>query len=78
MPTLNVFALSLPLLIGGALIVEIVFAFPGVGQTVIPGGRNPGYAPHPVGVMMSAFAYAVGNLIADILGIMLVPRLRTA
>ena len=77
-PTLNVFALSLPLLIGGALIVEIVFAFPGVGQLLFQAVETRDTRLIELGVMLSAFAYAVGNLIADIMGIMLVPRLRTA
>ena len=77
-PTMNVFALTLPILIGGSLIVDIVFSYPGVGKMLFTAVETRDTRLIELGVMLSAFAYALGNLIADILGIFLVPRLRTA
>ena len=77
-PTMNVFALTLPILIGGSLIVEIVFSYPGIGKMLFTAVETRDTRLIELGVMLSAFAYALGNLIADILGILLVPRLRTA
>jgi peptide/nickel transport system permease protein len=77
-PTVQVVALTLQWLLGGVFIIETIFAYPGIGlgfvQAVID--KNLPYI-QSVAVMIAA-AYIAINIIADILVVLLVPKLRTA
>jgi peptide/nickel transport system permease protein len=68
--------LSIPNLFGGALIVENVFAYPGIGQVTISALNQSDYSLAMGAIMMLAFLTVIGNLIADIMYGMLDPRVR--
>ncbi len=76
-PTLNITALNLSYLIGGVVIVERVFAFPGFGSLMIDSLQLRDVPLIEACVMIAAFTYIAGNLIADVLSISINPRLRT-
>lgn len=76
LPSLTGFAMSLGFVIGGALVVEIVFAYPGMGFTLLNAVRGRDY-PLMQGVfLMITFAVLAANFIADIVYVVLDPRAR--
>ena len=75
-PTLNVTALNLGYLIGGVMIVEKVFAFPGYGTLLVDSIRFLDIAVIEASVLLASVIYIVGNLLADIDTIALNPKLK--
>ncbi len=77
-PTVQVLALTMQYLIGGLVIVETVFAYPGLGQGLVQAvtARD---IPTVQGVaILLAAIYIFINIIADLLVVLLVPKLRTS
>ncbi|NIR45487.1 MAG: ABC transporter permease [Gemmatimonadetes bacterium] len=76
LPIITLFGLYLPFLLSGAVLVETVFAWPGMGKTIVDAIYARDY---PV-VMATSFLFAVmvvvGNLIADVLYAVIDPRIR--
>lgn len=76
-PTIQVIALQLAWLAGGVVVVEAVFAYPGIGTVMIEAvmGRN---IPIVQAItLLIATLYVVLNILADIGTILSTPRLRT-
>lgn len=74
-PFVTIFGLMLPSFIGGAVIVEKIFSWPGIGQLFIDSAFQRDY---PVLMAMTVIASAlvvIGNLIADILYAVVDPRI---
>jgi len=63
-------------LFGGAVLAEQVFSYPGIGQATVDAGLR-GDVPLLLGIVIfsTIFVY-VGNLIADILYLLLDPRMK--
>lgn len=77
-PTLNITALNIAYLIGGVIIVERVFSFPGFGSVMI-GALQANDAPLiEACVLIAAAIYIVANMLADIGSILSNPKLRNA
>ncbi|MCX7344794.1 MAG: ABC transporter permease [Alphaproteobacteria bacterium] len=76
-PTLNVTALNLAYLIGGVVVVEKVFSYPGFGTLLVDSLQLRDLPVIEATVMIAAFVYIAANLVADIAAILLNPRLRT-
>jgi peptide/nickel transport system permease protein len=76
-PTLNVTALNLAYLIGGVVIVERVFAFPGIGSLLINGVQLLDVPLVEALVLIVSVVYILANLVADVLAMLLTPRLRS-
>lgn len=76
LPIITLFGLSLPTLFGGALFVEEVFNYPGIGLLFWDAANNRDY-PILLGVVvMTGVLTVVGNLIADILYGLADPRIQ--
>ena len=75
-PTLNVTALNLAYLIGGVVIVERVFSYPGFGSLLVDVLQLRDVPMVEATVLIAATVYIVANLVADIGAILLNPRLR--
>ncbi len=76
LPMITLAGLQLPTLLGGALVTETVFTWPGMGRLFLD---SLGYQDYPVvmGLLMfSAMLVLVGNLLADILVALADPRVR--
>jgi peptide/nickel transport system permease protein len=75
-PVISLLGLHLPILIGGALVIEVVFSWPGMGRLMYDAVFARDY---PL-VMASSFLFAVvvvaGNLLADLLYAAADPRIR--
>ncbi|HEX6117900.1 MAG TPA: ABC transporter permease [Dongiaceae bacterium] len=77
-PTLNVTALNLAYLVGGVVVVEKVFSYPGFGSLLVDSLQLRDLPVIETTVMIAALVYVGANLIADVAAILLNPRLRTA
>ena len=75
-PVVTVTGIILSLLIGGSVIIEQVFALPGVGRLVVQGILSRDY-PLVQGVMLLfGFAFVLLNLLVDVLYTVVDPRVR--
>jgi peptide/nickel transport system permease protein len=65
-PIVTIYGMSLPFLLGGATIIETIFAWPGMGRLTVGavGGRD--YPIIMATVMIAAVLTVLGNLLADI------------
>ena len=77
-PTLNVTALNLAYLIGGVVVVEKVFSYPGFGTLLVDSLQLRDLPVIEATVMLASLVYVVANLVADLGAILLNPRLRTS
>jgi len=77
-PLIHVFAISLPLLLSGALIVEVVFSWPGLGRLTFLAISTRDYPLILGSTALSATLVILGNLVADVLHALVDPRVRDA
>jgi peptide/nickel transport system permease protein len=75
-PSIQVLAQNLQWLIGGIIITESVFAYPGIGTTLVEAVGNRDVTVVQDVAMIIAVAYIAINLLADLLVLLLVPKLR--
>lgn len=66
LPAITVIALDVGYLIGGVIVVEEVFAFPGVGRQLILAIQNRDLPMIQAGALIMAASYAIANLFADL------------
>ncbi|UCD42149.1 MAG: ABC transporter permease [Chloroflexota bacterium] len=78
LPTINVVALTLAWLLGGVAIIETVFNYPGIGKLMIAGITDRDFALVQGIAIILAAIYIALNLVADVLSMILNPKLRTA
>jgi peptide/nickel transport system permease protein len=71
-------ALNLVYLIGGVVVVEKVFAFPGFGSLLVDSVQLRDIPLIEATVLIAAAVYVFANLAADVATILLNPRLRSA
>ena len=76
-PTLNVTALNIAYMMGGVVIVERVFGFPGFGSLTVDAMLTLDVPLIEATVLIAAAVYIGANLLADIETVLLNPRLRT-
>lgn len=76
-PALNVTALNLTYLIGGVVVVEQVFAYPGVGKLLVDSITGRDTPTTEAVALVAAGVYILANVVADVLALVLNPRLRT-
>ncbi|MFK0692885.1 ABC transporter permease [Mesorhizobium sp. IMUNJ 23033] len=76
-PTLNLAALTLAWLLGGVVIIEQVFNYPGVGTLMIQAIHDRDLALIQTITLMFVVTYIAVNLLADLLALALDPRLRS-
>jgi peptide/nickel transport system permease protein len=78
LPIVTVLALSLPGLIGGSVIVESIFAIPGMGQLMVQAVFTRDYPLVMGNLVVVATLTLVANLIADLSYGLIDPRIRLA
>jgi peptide/nickel transport system permease protein len=76
-PFLTVLGLSLPYLVGGELVVEMVFAWPGLGQLEYNAIRETDYPVALAALLLIAAVTLAGSLLADVIHATFDPRVRT-
>jgi peptide/nickel transport system permease protein len=77
-PAIQVSALQLAYMAGGVVLVEYVFSYPGIGSALVDAVGNRDIPVVQALVIIIAAVYVVVNLVADLLTIVVTPRLRTA
>lgn len=77
-PVVTLLGLSLPALFSGAVFVEAVFAWPGVGRVLVEAVQGRDYPVVMAATAISAMLVVAGNLLADALSGWLDPRARDA
>ena len=75
-PVVTLLGLSLPALFSGAVFVEAVFAWPGVGRVLVEAVQARDYPVVMAATAISALLVVTGNLLADIATGFVDPRLR--
>lgn len=76
LPSLTAFAMNLAFIVGGALLVEVVFSYPGVGYLLLQAVNNRDY-PLMQGIfLMITIAILIANFLVDIAYTILDPRAR--
>ncbi len=76
LPTITVIAISIGWLIGGIVVIENVFRYPGIGSLLVDSVNQKNIPVLQAVTMIIVFAFAFSNLIADILYAVLNPRIR--
>ncbi|MGB9185808.1 MAG: ABC transporter permease [Solirubrobacteraceae bacterium] len=77
-PAIQVSALQLAYMAGGIVVIEYVFSFPGIGASLVDAVGNRDVPVVQALTVIVAGVYVVVNLLADLLTIVVTPRLRTA
>jgi peptide/nickel transport system permease protein len=75
-PLTTVLAIQIPALLAGTLVIETVFAWPGLGKLVYDAISNRDYPIILAVVMLSAALVVAFNVVADIVAAVLDPRIR--
>jgi len=75
-PTVTVVGLQIGILLGGNMVIETVFGWPGLGRMVVKAIFDRDFPLIQGAVMIYAFTFVMANLIVDILYTYLNPRIR--
>lgn len=76
LPNMTSFAMSLGFVVSGAILVELVFSYPGMGNLLYNAVSNEDY-PLMQGIfLMIVVCVVAANLVADIVNVALDPRIR--
>lgn len=76
-PVAQVIAIQLAWLAGGVVVVEFLFRYPGVGQALVDAVNNRDVQVVQAITIIIAGVYIIVNLLADVVGILTNPKLRT-
>jgi peptide/nickel transport system permease protein len=76
LPVVTVLGLNLGLLLGGAVLTETIFSWPGLGRYVVDSLMARDYAAVQGCILVFAALMAVINLIVDLVYVLLDPRIR--
>jgi peptide/nickel transport system permease protein len=71
-------ALEFGQLVGGSIIAETIFAWPGLGRLMIQAIYNRDFPVVQAGVLLVAVAFVAINFVTDVLYAWLDPRVRYA
>lgn len=75
-PVVTVVGIQLGSLLGGTVVVERIFSWPGLGTLIVDAILQRDYPLVQAGVMFLALFFVVANLLVDLLYLVLNPRLR--
>jgi len=78
LPTIAVTAVQAGYLVGGLVVVETLFNYPGIGNLIYTSATQHDQPVLQAAVFLVALIYTVGNLVADLLTAWLNPRVRLA
>jgi peptide/nickel transport system permease protein len=75
-PIVQVLGLSLLYLAGGIVVVEFVFAYPGIGQSLVSAVSNRDVPVIQMTVLLLAGFYVFVNIVSDVVALLATPRRR--
>jgi peptide/nickel transport system permease protein len=76
LPTVGIVAINVGFLIGGIVVVETVFAYPGLGRLMVDAVNHRDVPVIQMAALLIALTYALANLAADLAYAYLDPRIR--
>jgi peptide/nickel transport system permease protein len=76
LPVVTVLGLNLGILLGGAVLTETIFSWPGLGRYVVDSLMGRDYASVQACILIFAALMVVINLMVDLIYVMLDPRIR--
>ncbi|CAM3548151.1 ABC transporter permease [Isoptericola cucumis] len=76
LPSVTGFALSLGAVVGGSMLTEVIFNYPGVGYTLFQAVQNQDFPLMQGLFLIISLAVIAANLIADVVYVFLDPRTR--
>jgi peptide/nickel transport system permease protein len=76
LPSITSFSMSLGLIVGGSLLTEIVFNYPGIGIALLAAVGNNDYSLVEACFLFIAITVLAANFLSDILNALLDPRVR--
>lgn len=76
-PSVQTFAMTVQWLVGGVVVVETVFSYPGIGQVLVQSVSTEDIPTVQALGMLIAFLYIAINVLADVAVVFLIPKLRT-
>ncbi len=77
-PVITIAALEIGNLLAGAVIIETVFAWPGIGQLAIQSIQSRDFLVVQVIVLLISFVYVLTSVLADFVYALVDPRIRLA
>jgi peptide/nickel transport system permease protein len=75
-PVVTVIGITMAILIGGAVVTEIVFNIPGLGRLIISAVLRRDYPVVQGVILVTAAAYVLINLVVDVVYVFIDPRIR--
>ncbi len=75
-PIITIIGLQLGTLMGGAVLTETIFSWPGVGNYIVKGIMSSDYPVVQAGAVLVATVFVLVNLLVDILYAFINPRIR--
>lgn len=76
LPTVTIVAMGIGWLLGGLIVTEAVYGYPGLGRLLVYGIQRQDLPIIQAGSMIIVAVYSISNLVADILYGLLNPRIR--
>ena len=76
LPQLQGFGLALGFVVSGALVMEIVFSYPGIGLLLLNAVTSNDYPLMQAIFLVITFAVLIANLIVDLVIVLFDPRVR--
>ncbi len=77
-PVITVAGLQVGFLLGGSVLIETIFSWPGVGQLIYGAIAARDFAVLQAGVLLIAVTFVLMNLLVDVVQLIIDPRLRKA
>lgn len=78
LPTISVVSVQVGYLVGGLVVIETLFSYPGIGKLALDAAIGHDLPMLEATVLLTALIFMVSNLVADILYVVLNPRVRLA
>jgi peptide/nickel transport system permease protein len=76
LPVIQLIGMSLPVLVSGSLVTEVVFAWPGMGRLTYDAIHAQDFAVVLAATLVAALTVVLGNLAADVAMALADPRIR--
>lgn len=77
LPNLTGFAMALGFVINGAVLIEVVFSYPGLGYALFQAVQNEDYPLLQGCLLLIALAVLLANFLVDLLHVLMDPQLRS-
>lgn len=76
LPVVTVIGLEFGSMLGGAVVTETLFAWPGVGRLIMQGVSNRDFPLVQAGILVVSVLYILTNFVIDLIYLQLNPRIR--